>query len=59
MWELVVYEIVPWDKLIHVLKIGRFQDLGDCMELYSYAIQRISTADLVGTYIPMCVRVLN
>lgn len=58
MWDLVVYELLPWDKLIHTVKFGRFYDIGDCMQLYSMVLEEISKADLIGTYIPMCVRVL-
>lgn len=58
MWELVVYQVVPWDKLIHALRFGRYDDLSDCMQLYSMVIEEITKADLIGTYIPMCVRVL-
>jgi hypothetical protein len=59
MWDLVIYEIVPWDKLIHVTKMGRYYDLGDCLQIYSMVVGEIAKAtDLMGTYIPMCVRVL-
>ena len=58
MWNLVVYELIPWDGLIRIAKLGKFSDLDDCLYFYSYAVQEISKADLIGTYIPMCSKVL-
>ena len=59
MWDLVVYRLVPGEGLMHVIKIGRFDDIGICLELYGHVIQEITKADLIGTYIPMCSRVLQ
>ena len=58
MWELVVYEIVPWESLIHITKFGRFYDLSDCMYLYSHVVTEIASSNLIGTYIPMCSKVI-
>ena len=58
MWDLVVYEILPWDSLIHITKFGVYQTLDDCLYIYGYVAQEITKSDLLGTYIPMCVRAL-
>jgi hypothetical protein len=58
MWDLVVYELLPWDSLIRIAKIGGYRALEDCLYMYSYVVQSIAESDLMGTYIPMCVRVL-
>lgn len=56
MWELTVYELRPWESLVHITKFGRFRDLDDCMYLYSVVMAEIAKSDLLGTYIPMCVK---
>ena len=59
MWSLVVYELIPWEGLVHIVKFGKFDHLSDCLYFYSYAVQEILKADLTGTYIPMCSKVIQ
>lgn len=58
MWDLVVYQLQAWNAAIEVVKFGRYYDLGDCLTMYKFVVEEIAKSDLIGTYIPMCARVL-
>jgi hypothetical protein len=59
MWQLTIYELIPWEPLKEAVAYGQFQNLLDCHMMNNIFNAAISEeTNLAGTYISMCVRML-